>query len=185
MVLYHNSILIWGKIKQLICSRAKECLGLWPHLIILQRGPRKSAVKGAVAHKLLFSALSFESRSSPVSKLKHHMQYWNSYWVVPSGSFFIAQHKAGLLHLRGASGQPGSFYRAHLLLSCFCSLRTLRGPVLLHFQLTCLSWWWDRHQRSCGAACELCLPWGVSRGRGEHPLVCRLAPAPVLLSCGL
>lgn len=39
-----------------------------PHLIILQRGPRKAAVKGAIAHRLLFAALSFESRSLPVSK---------------------------------------------------------------------------------------------------------------------
>lgn len=40
-----------------------------PSLIILQRrGPRKAAVKGAVAHGVLFAALSFKSRSLPVSK---------------------------------------------------------------------------------------------------------------------
>jgi len=38
-----------------------------PHLIILQRGPGKVAVKGAIAHTVLFAALFFESRSLPVS----------------------------------------------------------------------------------------------------------------------
>lgn len=37
-------------------------------VVILQRGPRNSAVKGAIAHKVHFSAVSFESRSLPVSK---------------------------------------------------------------------------------------------------------------------
>lgn len=39
-----------------------------PHLIILQREPGKAAVKGAIAHRVLFVALSFESRTLPVSK---------------------------------------------------------------------------------------------------------------------
>lgn len=39
-----------------------------PHLIILQRGSRKAAVKGAIAHRGLFAALSFKSRSLPVGK---------------------------------------------------------------------------------------------------------------------
>lgn len=40
----------------------KRMLGaVVPHLIILQRGPRNSGVKGAIAHEVPFSALPFES----------------------------------------------------------------------------------------------------------------------------
>lgn len=146
-----------------------------PHVIILQRGPRNSAVKGARAPQVLFSALSLESRSLPVSRPRAILKQPLSTW----GKLFMAQHKAGLLHLRGARGQPGSLCRAHLL-SCFCSLRTQSGPVLLHFQSTCSSWWWDRHQRSCGAACELCLACGCP---GEGVSIPWLAGWHVLLSC--
>lgn len=38
------------------------------YLIICQRGPRKAAVKGAIAHRVLFADFSLESRSLPVSK---------------------------------------------------------------------------------------------------------------------
>lgn len=39
-----------------------------PLLVILLRGPRKAAVKGSVAHRVLFAALLFESSSLHVSK---------------------------------------------------------------------------------------------------------------------
>lgn len=38
------------------------------HLIIWQRGLRKTAVKGAIALRMLFADFSLESRSSPASK---------------------------------------------------------------------------------------------------------------------